>query len=240
MIVPVKQLIIRGIAWLSNQVQKRDKIKRTYWLSERLAEYNYVIRFIDRFAQFKENKPVPKVLDIGPGRSPFPALLDFCGFDVTAIDLKEKSGFWSGYFNQYYPVKNHDITKPLNETFDIITSISTLKHIDNREAAFENIFNALRPGGIFVFTAPYSHFKSFNAYDHPSAGYGKDREYPCHIFSFEFINRMKQKYEWLLFDEIGLQVFTGEFWTQGKRLYPTPEQFKPDLAVFAFEKPVTK
>lgn len=105
-----------------------------------------------------------KILDLGCTESPLPLQLAALGYAVTGFDFREYP-----YRHPNLTFVQGDMTKlPFeNATFDGIMSISTLEHVgigfyaDPQEVAqadkkaIAEIIRVLKPGGIFVLTAPY-------------------------------------------------------------------------------------
>ena len=105
-----------------------------------------------------------KILDLGCTESPLPLQLSALGYAVTGFDFREYP-----YRHPNLTFVQGDMTKlPFeNGTFDGVMSISTLEHVgigfysDPQEVAqadkkaMAQIVRVLKPGGIFVLTAPY-------------------------------------------------------------------------------------
>jgi SAM-dependent methyltransferase len=180
--------------------------------NERPLEYSFALSALS-LTEYQD------ALDVGTGQSPWPALLAGCGYHVTAID--EMGGYWKGNFhNRHFAVHNHDITKSSPGKFGIVTCLSTLEHIPGHKDAVRNMLTSLKPGGILIMTFPYNeqHYIP-NAYALPTAGYGKDNPYITQIYDRKTLESwggeiMRQTY---------YRCFTGQFWTEGKRLRPMVE-----------------
>ena len=191
-------------------------------VNERPIEYGFV------FDCLRDLWP-EKILDVGAGKSSWPHILHNCGFKVTAID---KIGeYWSsGFVNRHFRIENDDITATrIVERFPFITCLSVLEHIPEHTLAVKNMVSLLEDGGHLVLTFPYNESTYHpNIYDHPEAGYGKDANFVTQVYSREQIE------EWLASNPIEIvsqeyyEVFTGEFWTFGKRLYPAKKAEKSE------------
>jgi len=74
--------------------------------SERGVEYHYAL------GQILGLPGARTILDVGPGKSPWPALLATSGYEVTAID--NATDYWGsgGFFNYHWPIQKQDITRP--------------------------------------------------------------------------------------------------------------------------------
>ena len=121
---------------------RREKAKRPE-INERRDEYVFAL---DQLAGCRT------VLDVGTGRSPWPALLTTAGMDVTAIDAMDD--YWQkrgGFFNHHYPVEHHDIRERIDGHYDAVTCISTLEHIEQWEKALQNMKSC---AGRVILTVP--------------------------------------------------------------------------------------
>lgn len=120
-----------------------------------------------------------RYLDIGTGESIFPSFIaDQTNFLVTVIDKftwvrKQKDylkriGKHAWLKDGRFSIIEHDfLSADLPESsFDIITAISVLEHIDGNgdTKAMEKIFRLLKPGGLFLMSSPYNHDKPDDYY----------------------------------------------------------------------------
>ncbi len=209
------------------------KMQKAGEMNERPLEYAFAMNCL------AEVYPL-RVLDVGPGLSPWPAMMAQCGFAVTAID--EMKGYWARrILNRHYWVSHADITQPkIAERFDFVTCISTLEHIPNHNAAVRSMFRLLTPGGHMVLTFPYNDRRYVcNVYDLPGAGYGRDFPFVCQIFSLEEVSGWLQANPGRIVRQEFYKVFSGELWSFGGRIYPplrAKRTDKHDLAAMLIEK----
>ncbi|MBX3277172.1 MAG: methyltransferase domain-containing protein, partial [Acidobacteria bacterium] len=182
--------------------------------NERPVELSFVFR--------KLGEIYPRtILDVGTGTTALPHLMRNCGFLVTAID--NVRDYWSdGMINRHYYVIDDDITKPrLAGTFDLITCISVLEHIQKPDDAMRNMFSLLKPGGHIILAFPYNeHEYVRNAYELPNAGYGQGLPYITQQFSRSELNRWITESDATIADQEYWQIFNGDYWTVGGRLIP--------------------
>ena len=201
-----------------NTINRNDVVSRVFKRhNERPVEFRFVFDCLTTL------RPIT-VLDVGTGTTALPSLLDSCGCIVTAID--NISDYWpSGMVNRHWEVLDDDIRTPnLKKTFDMITCVSVVEHIEDHAAAFRSMINLLNPGGHLVLTTPYSehHFVP-NVYALADAAFGADLPYVCRSTSRQELD------EWLrdTGSEIVRQEFwqfwTGTVWAQGSAL-PVPRQ----------------
>jgi len=175
-------------------------------------EYAFVLKHISKIYP-------KKVLDVGSGRSSLPHLLYNCGFNVTAID--EKESYWKGDLGNrhFWIIKDSITNSKIKERFDLVTCISTLEHVAEHKKAIKNMFSLLKKNGYLILTFPYNEEKYIdNVYDLPKAGYGKLNPYICQVFSRNEIESWLDENNGIITDQEYYRVFTGKYWTYGKRL----------------------
>lgn len=182
--------------------------------NERPLEYTFALSALS-LSRYRD------VLDIGPGLSPWPAVVNTCGYHVTAID--EVDSYWRGaMINRHFHVLRDDITKPaLKQQFGIVTCISTLEHIPDTDAAIRGMAKLLKFGGLLILTVPYNEHRAVeNVYALPGAGYGQDAKYICKVFSRACVDRWTRDTGLRIMRQEYFRCFTGELWTFGERLRP--------------------
>jgi 2-polyprenyl-3-methyl-5-hydroxy-6-metoxy-1,4-benzoquinol methylase len=206
----VLQAIVSPLGNLLNYLNYTSFSRKT--LNERPLEYAFAFQCLSEI--YPQN-----ALDVGPGKSPWPAIMAQCGIKVVAID--EMQGYWLGrLYNQHYYVVQDNITHPnIKEEFDLITCLSVLEHIPEHGAAIKSMFKLLRPGGYLVLSFPYNDSQYFeDIYRTAEAGYGKNAPYVCQVFNSNKIQDWLGENNGELVKQEFYKVFTGEFWTYGDRL----------------------
>jgi len=137
---------------------KSQQTLKSVNINERIVEIPFAIQAVGALP-----KGV-KVLDLGCTESPLPLQLAALGYLVTGFDFREYP-----YRHPNLTFVQGDMTKlPFEkESFSAVLSISTLEHVgigfyaDPQEVqladkkAMAEIIRVLKPGGIFVLTAPY-------------------------------------------------------------------------------------
>lgn len=203
-----------GRLYLTPMLLREWKRPNFEQINERSIEYGFSLKWLKRIC--------PKeVLDVGPGKSAWPHLMASCGFRVTAVD--QIKGYWKkGLFNRHYYIINEDITNPkIEKQFDLITCLSVIEHIPNHKAAIKGMLKLLKPSGHLIITFPYNKEQYIdNVYKLEGAGYGQDASYICQVFSQKEINEWLEENNIRIIEQEYYEVFSGDLWTFGKRIYP--------------------
>ena len=145
--------------------------KRSYW--HRAVEYSTLLGFFDNETKYSGLK----MLDIGTGNSTYPVFFLKNNADVFSIDLSKVMGgsnLWSTRKNNKYHLKRQVadmLDMPFeDETFDIVTSISVIEHLNElftdekwfpvtnsdfkkrTVTCIREMARVLKPGGVFYVT----------------------------------------------------------------------------------------
>jgi len=174
-------------------------------INERCVEYAFTFKNVHKYG-------VTKILDVGTGKSSFPHLLSFCGFDVTAID--------TDVYNRHFRILKDDITNPkIKGQYQCVTCISTLEHIKNHMLAIYEMSRLLIPGGILILTIPYNKdFYHKNLVEHPEANYGRTPKHITQNYSSAELSEWLSFGNFTIIEEEYYKAFTGEYWRFGKRI----------------------
>jgi 2-polyprenyl-3-methyl-5-hydroxy-6-metoxy-1,4-benzoquinol methylase len=124
----IKSALTLGSRWVSKHEYDHQSFSR---INERPVEYAFVFAHMARIC--------PRtILDVGSGMTALPHLLRSTGALVTAID--NVRDYWpSGMVNRHYHIIDDDITRPrLRDTFDLVTCVSVLEHVEQSDVAVSN------------------------------------------------------------------------------------------------------
>ena len=145
-----------GIYWLQ-KLFPEYYAKEPLGLTDRCIEYPWAIRNIKLYQSML--CPI-KILDVGCSGSMFPFLIKAMGYEVYGNDIRKLPTGIEGYQGDIQNTPYDD------NTFDIITAISTVEHIglkgrygieENKVEifVFNEIHRILKNGGIFLMTVPF-------------------------------------------------------------------------------------
>ena len=179
---------------------------------------NYLIPYFEKHIPDFKNK---NVLEIGCAEGGFIEELLNIGIDTIGLELLQERIDIATEKNSKLKIYCADITdkravEKINLTFDVIVMRDTIEHIENRNAAFENISNLLNPGGYFYVTFP-TRFSGFAGHQQNCKSFIKFVPYLHYLPSFILRpigkilgEKPKQITEILLNYKIGLSVRSFE------------------------------
>jgi 2-polyprenyl-3-methyl-5-hydroxy-6-metoxy-1,4-benzoquinol methylase len=231
---PLKALVHHAGKWYINRICRTESLGQKFTHhNERPIEYRFAL---DCLARVRPRS----VLDVGTGTTSWPHLLSGCGFVTTAID--NMRDYWDHQMvNRHWTVLDFDITQPgeFHGPFDAVTCISVMEHIENHEAAIQNMLNLLAPSGLLIITTPYNHSTYCpNVYKLPDVLYGQDQPYICRSHSAKEIEKWQQLGMRLKRRELW-RLFSGPVWATGNRIaweQVHSEDEPHQLGCFEFEK----
>lgn len=103
---------------------------------------------VEKLLPSRQNKTL---LDLGAGSGAFAQRAKTLGFHVTAVDIS------SLQFKAKVQFKSADLNKRLPfraQSFDVITAIELIEHLENPHSLFREVNRVLKPGGTFILTTP--------------------------------------------------------------------------------------
>ncbi len=101
-------------------------------------------------AQEAEHGPGTRVLEAGCGRFKhfaYPETMKIAGLDISADQLERNQYADETFLGDVQ-------TFELDRQFDVVVSIFVLEHVDDPEAALDNMLAWTRPGGLLVLAVP--------------------------------------------------------------------------------------
>ena len=206
----VKNVLNRYPQWICRQEFESQVLR----FNERPIEFGFVFR--------KLGEIYPrKVLDVGTGTTALPHLMSNCGFLVTATD--NVRDYWpSGMLNRHYHVVDDDITRSnIVDSFDLITCISVIEHIERADDAIKGMFSLLNRNGHLIITFPYNE-RSYvrNVYELPRSSYGQGAPYITQSYSRTELQRWLRDNHGVIVEQEYWQFWEGEHWTVGNQIIP--------------------
>jgi len=155
---------------------------------------NHVLQAIRRLKLHK--KPV-KFLDAGSGKGDLSIHLarKYPQWEVAGYELEESKISKSLRIAEHFDVRNVKYERgrleelPYADSFDLVTCLDVLEHIEDDRTVIRRLFRSLKPGGVLIITAPSvpqrKHLSLVHRreqrigftpadYGHVRDGYGKD------------------------------------------------------------------
>lgn len=140
-------------------------------------------------------------------------------------DRLEKKFSYTNHFYHTEPFLDiTDVSDDMHESCDFIISSDVFEHVlPPRSTAFENTFKILKPGGVFIFSVPYSDLPNTVEYYPDLHNY--------HVIDFEgrklLINQTKGG---------KVELFDGLFWHGGEGSTLELRVFSKDDVIYLLEK----
>ncbi|MDH5189730.1 MAG: methyltransferase domain-containing protein [Gammaproteobacteria bacterium] len=218
----IKSLINSAGLIYAKKICAREYNSQTYMgFNERAIEFSFL------FTQLTKLWP-KTILDVGTGMTALPHMMRNCGFHVTAIDnIKD---YWTnGMVNRHYHIIDDDISNTkLTDTYDVITCISVLEHINDHRAAMMSMYRLLNPGGHLILTCPYTETEYVNnVYTLPESSVHEDFPFITQSFSRNEVDNWLIDSPFNLIEQEYWQFFEGNYWTCGEKL-SAPNQVKKE------------
>jgi len=139
---------------MEQSVYKRvSEVEQTHWwfVARR--------RIIDRVLTKYIEKKIGSALDIGCGTGGNIPLLFSHAASVTGLDMSETAlGFVRSKYPAFRAVSGSFPEATLHETFELITLLDVLEHIEDDARSIKRIEDMLAPEGIVVITVPAFNF----------------------------------------------------------------------------------
>lgn len=132
---------------------------RRYLLEKPFADSLRSRYFID-FGQIVGLLPATgRVLDLGAGSGWTSRFLARCGYEVVGMDISETMIAHAieaspGIPGVSFAALDYELPFPQLGMFDAALIYDALHHAEDEAAVIDNVFNALRPGGLFITAEP--------------------------------------------------------------------------------------
>jgi SAM-dependent methyltransferase len=212
----LKSSVHRFGQWYIRQVLRSEaETQKSRPINERPVELAFVFECV------RDLQP-SRVLDVGSGQSPLPALLRNCGCHVTAID--NVTDYWGyGLLNRHWYITNENICKPtvLSTDFDLVTCVSVIEHIDDPASAFRSMIDLLAPNAHLILTMPYNETRYVeDVYKLPGGDLGEQQLYRCSSYNRPMLDQWLSSASAQIVRQDYWAFWTGEVWRQGERVAP--------------------
>jgi len=137
------------------EYQKLKELEETYWwhIGRRAIIKVVLKKYFDELS--RQKKDLPLLLDLGCGTGGNAALLkefgEIIGADSspTALKIAQKADF-----SKLIAIHNEARLPFENNTFDCVTLLDVLEHIENDDDAISECRRVLKPGGSLILTVP--------------------------------------------------------------------------------------
>jgi len=112
---------------------------------------------INRIKKFKEITKDTKILEVGTGTGWFPILCKKYGLCCEGIEICPQFVEYAIQYGERYGIQPDIKLGNIEEAdigiskYDVIIATSTFEHVEHWHKGIRNIFDALKPGGLFYF-----------------------------------------------------------------------------------------
>ena len=136
---------------IPNQHERYYQLGKKYWWF--YGKYRLVLGLLKQYFPLLPEAPW-KIFDAGCGPGHFMELLQNYG-EVTGTDFSLERLRACRQENFQNLAQTDLCFIPFKEnTFDLITTIDTIEHIENDQAALDELYRVLKPGGLIAVTVP--------------------------------------------------------------------------------------
>jgi len=132
------------------EYEKMHRLEQRYWWF--VGRRRLVLRLIRRFGSFLPRNPV--ILDVGCGTGATAQELAEFG-TVTAVDISEEAlGFTLRRGVPRLVCANAQNLPFADSSFDLVTALDVLEHLDNDCLGASEVRRVMKPGGLLIATVP--------------------------------------------------------------------------------------
>ena len=138
-------------------VENYIDINKYIKIEEKKNDFQTIMNYIRRFKKVDSNT---KILEIGSGLGWFLIICKMMGFNCEGIDISPQLIRFAKNLGKKYDIdlnvklgniEKIDISK---SKYDIIIASVVFEHVKLWQKGIKNVYNALKPGGVFFFSGP--------------------------------------------------------------------------------------
>jgi SAM-dependent methyltransferase len=147
-------------------------------LEDHEQDFQIYLRTIERHHSVDAST---SMLEIGTGTGWFPLLCRLHGLSCKGLEISRQLVDYARELGRTYGLDpnidlgNAEDTDLGEEAYDVILGHSVWEHIEDWERATENVYRALRPGGVFVFHSTNKFSFTSGEYSFPLYGWLPDK-----------------------------------------------------------------
>lgn len=135
-----------------------------YYSAQRLKSFLEIFSYID----IDINMPDKYILDAGCGAGYFSNFLSkkLNKAKLYGIDFSDQAINYARNKYSHIQFDTKNIEEKLDETYDLICTISVLEHLKYPDVVFKNLLNSLNKGGTIITVVPNGRVDNFNGHIH--------------------------------------------------------------------------
>ncbi len=140
--------MLRKFLSFNRTLSKAFQTKFKSLVKKKETKLEFQRKVLDEIDSFRKENTEARILEIGGIDRPFLERAD--DFTYVGLDV-EKSGACDRLYDEFYV---QSIEDPVLGSFDLVFSQMLLEHVPNNEKSWQNIFDAIKPGGFTCHTFP--------------------------------------------------------------------------------------
>jgi 2-polyprenyl-3-methyl-5-hydroxy-6-metoxy-1,4-benzoquinol methylase len=211
-------------------------------LESATRKYDFIVKSVNWINELTAANGRKKLLDLGCGPGIYAELFAEKGFDVTGIDISQRSINYAKEssekkgLNINYQMKSY-LEMDYTEEFDVITLIYCdfgVLNTEMRELLLKKIYKALKPEGILIFDVfsekEYQMKEENTNWTYSNGGYWSTNPYAC-LYSFQRYEESSVFLEqYVIIEEDNVKCYN--LWNHGFNT----EELSQDLNTAGFDK----